>query len=262
MAASGWCREAWTGTVMSREAHVCVQRERKSTHACSGFAACWQSNKGREREKGRSFLLAPRSWLLTENRLGLFYLQLRFGLVFFACGGKSVWSCLLTIPPPGLEIGDWSFFADWNLSSTELESGNAIGAFLQTPAPVLDKIFGPMGAQILSSAGLGSGNLIERAQFPPAPALDKSRSPIFCVRFPHCKQNRRTVSKKTSIVGKQDARKFWGGISCGHPLGWPGRTSTVKWLCQDLEAQVKQALRCEQPWAEGHGCPWPQGGAE
>ena len=48
-----------------------------------------------------------------------------------------------------------------------LESGNAIGAFLQTPAPVLDKNFGPMGARSLSSTALGSGNLIERAQSPP-----------------------------------------------------------------------------------------------
>ena len=32
------------------------------------------------------------------------------------------------------------------LSSTELESGNALGAFLQTPAPVLDKSSGSMGA--------------------------------------------------------------------------------------------------------------------
>ena len=71
------------------------------------------------------------------------------------------------------------FFADWNLSSTELESGNAIGAFLQTPAPALDKISGPMGAWFLSSTGLGSGNLIERAHFPPEPALDKNQSPSF-----------------------------------------------------------------------------------
>ena len=69
-------------------------------------------------------------------------------------------------------------FADWNLSSTELECGNAIGAFLQTPAPVLDKISGPMGARFLSGTGLGSGNLIGRTQIPPAPALDKNRSPI------------------------------------------------------------------------------------
>ena len=66
---------------------------------------------------------------------------------------------------------------DRNLSSTELESGNAIGAFLQTPAPVLDKIAGPMGARFLSSTGLGSSNLIGRAQFPPVPALDKNQSP-------------------------------------------------------------------------------------
>ena len=69
------------------------------------------------------------------------------------------------------------FIADRNLSSTELEYGNPMGASLRTPAPVLDKISGPMGARFLSSAGLGSGNLIGRAQFPPAPALDKNRSP-------------------------------------------------------------------------------------
>ena len=68
--------------------------------------------------------------------------------------------------------------ADRNFSSTELESGNALGAFPQTPAPVLDKISGPMGAQILNSTGLGSGNLIGTAQFCAAPALDKNRSPI------------------------------------------------------------------------------------
>ena len=51
------------------------------------------------------------------------------------------------------------------------------GAFLQTPAPVLDKFSGPMGARFLSSTGLGSDNLIGQAQFPPAPALDKNRSP-------------------------------------------------------------------------------------
>ena len=66
------------------------------------------------------------------------------------------------------------------LISAELESGNAIGAFLQTPAPALDKISGPMGAPFLSSTGLGSGKLIGRAQFPPAPALDKNRSPSLC----------------------------------------------------------------------------------
>ena len=34
-----------------------------------------------------------------------------------------------------------------------------MGALLQTPAPVLDQISGPMAARFLSSAGLGSGNL-------------------------------------------------------------------------------------------------------
>ena len=45
---------------------------------------------------------------------------------------------------------------------TELESGNALGAFLQTPAPALDKISGPMGARFWSSAGLQFATLIER----------------------------------------------------------------------------------------------------
>ena len=50
-------------------------------------------------------------------------------------------------PPPPKKIWEKKgLIADRNLSSTELESGNAIGAFLQTPDPVLDKISGPMGA--------------------------------------------------------------------------------------------------------------------
>ena len=67
--------------------------------------------------------------------------------------------------------------ADWNVSSAELESGNALGAFLQTPAAVLDKISGPMGARFLSSTGLWFGTLIARAQFSSVPRLDKNRSP-------------------------------------------------------------------------------------
>ena len=74
-------------------------------------------------------------------------------------------------------------FLENNLSQTEIYPVQnwslemVIGAFLQTPAPVLDKISGPMGARFLSSTGLGSGNLIGRAQLPPAPALDKNWSP-------------------------------------------------------------------------------------
>ena len=65
--------------------------------------------------------------------------------------------------------------ADWNLSSAELESGNAPRAFLQTPAPALDKIPGPMGPWLLSSTRLELGTLIRKTQVSPAPALDKSR---------------------------------------------------------------------------------------
>ena len=38
-----------------------------------------------------SFLLTVKIWF------GLFYLRLNYGLVFFAYGGKSVWSFLLTV---------------------------------------------------------------------------------------------------------------------------------------------------------------------
>ena len=61
----------------------------------------------------------------------------------------------------------------------ELGSGNAPGAFLQTSAPVLDNISGPMGAQFLSSNGLGFGNLIGRARLLSVPALDKTSLPGF-----------------------------------------------------------------------------------
>ena len=57
------------------------------------------------------------------------------------------------------------------------ESGNPLGAFLQTPAPVLDKISGPMDARFLSSTGLGFGTLIKGPQFFPVPGLDKIRGP-------------------------------------------------------------------------------------
>ena len=63
-------------------------------------------------EDGGSFLLTTRSFLLTvglcylrwsllltvEIRFGLLYSHLKFGLVFFAHGGKLVWSFLLTVP--------------------------------------------------------------------------------------------------------------------------------------------------------------------
>ena len=58
-----------------------------------------------------------------------------------------------------------------------MEAGNALGAFLQTPAPVLDESSGQMGARILYSTGLGFGTLLGRAQFSPVPALDRNRSP-------------------------------------------------------------------------------------
>ena len=82
--------------------------------------------------------------------------------------GKFCWEAPDLVSCPKREN-----LADWNLSSTELESGNAIVAFLQTAAPVLDKMSGHMGARFLSSTGLGSGNLIGQAHFPPAPALNK-----------------------------------------------------------------------------------------
>ena len=57
--------------------------------------------------------------------------------------------------------------ADRSSSRAELESGNAPGTFLQTRAPVLDGLSGPMGAQFSCSTGLGCGNFIGRAQYSP-----------------------------------------------------------------------------------------------
>ena len=68
------------------------------------------------------------SLMLTVQGLGLFYLRLKFGLVFFAYGGKSVWSFLLTVPP-GLEIRFGLFCLRF------LQSGNWVWSFLLTVPP-------------------------------------------------------------------------------------------------------------------------------
>ena len=57
------------------------------------------------------------------------------------------------------------------IPSTELESGNALGAFLQTPAPVLDETSGPMDARFLSVLGWGLVPPHRRAHFSPVAAL-------------------------------------------------------------------------------------------
>ena len=57
-----------------------------------------------------------------------------------------------------------------------------IGAFLQTTAPVLDKIYGLMDGWFLSSIGLGSGTVIGGREFLSAPSLDKIISLIFIFR--------------------------------------------------------------------------------
>ena len=44
--------------------------------------------------------------------------------------------------------------------------------FLQNPAPILDKISGPMGVHILSSIALGFGTLTGKAHVLSIPALD------------------------------------------------------------------------------------------
>ena len=73
----------------------------------------WKPPLWQPQKKGGSFLLTARSLLLTvglcylrwsflltvEIRFGLFCLRWKIGLVFFAYGGKSVWSFLLTVPP-------------------------------------------------------------------------------------------------------------------------------------------------------------------
>ena len=64
--------------------------------------------------------------------------------------------------------------AERDMSSTELESGNATERFLQTTTPILDKISGPMCVQFLSSIGLAFGTLIGKARLLPIRALDKN----------------------------------------------------------------------------------------
>ena len=154
-------------------------------------------------------------------------------------------------------------FADWNLSSTELESGNAIEAFLQTPAPVLDKISGPMGARFLSSTGLESGNLIGRAQFPPATALDKNRSPISGViranrKFEWFRRIGLTRYKNRGVNCEWLARiaratKFW---SCW-PWCRPG-------LSQEQTQVFKLFYTMEAKFVPGTkpACPWDNPGDE
>ena len=76
------------------------------------------------------------------------------------------------------------------LSSTELESGNLLGAFLQTPARVLAKI------------SLG------RAQFLAVPALDKIRSPI------HVQVHAKGVMRQ-HVVDKGSYKVSFSGVSDG-----------------------------------------------
>ena len=62
---------------------------------------------------GRSFLLTGKSFFclrlvfVAYGQLAwFFYLRLKFGLVFFAYSGKSVWSFLLTVPTgPEIRFG-------------------------------------------------------------------------------------------------------------------------------------------------------------
>ena len=140
---------------------------------------------------------------------------------------KRSWRARSGAPPPTLH--DTSpldehcmILADWNWSSTELKSGSALGAFLQTRAPVPDKISGPVGARFLSSTGLGFGNLIERAQFFPVPALDKNRSPRYVLppRLPLLKKPTQilTPSWKTPRAGCK-------ALGCDLPMGLQDRES-------------------------------------
>ena len=87
---------------------------------------------------------------------------------------------------------------------------NALGVFLQTPAPVLDKISGPLGARFFSSTGLRFGTLIGRAQFFPVPALDKHQSPTR-----ECWEVLTSSAPQERKISPM--RKFLGRTSRGHP---------------------------------------------
>ena len=69
-------------------------------------------------------------------------------------------------------------FADWNLSSTELEPGNPLGAFLQTQPQYWIKFLDPWVHDFYPVPGWSSApSQRESAPFFPVPALDKNRSP-------------------------------------------------------------------------------------
>ena len=65
--------------------------------------------------------------------------------------------------------------ADWHVSSIVLESGNASGAFPQTPTPTLDKIPAPMDARFLSSVGFGFGTRIGRTRLFPREGANREK---------------------------------------------------------------------------------------
>ena len=77
---------------------------------------------------GKSFLLTVGLCCLRSIGLVFFCLRLKFGLVFFAYGGKSVWSFLLTVPP-GPEIRFGLFCLRFP------PSGNWVWSFLLTVPP-------------------------------------------------------------------------------------------------------------------------------
>ena len=57
-----------------------------------------------------------------------------------------------------------------------MQSGDGSGAFLHIPAPLVDKIPGPVSARFSFSTGLQFGTLLGREELLPARALDKSRT--------------------------------------------------------------------------------------
>ena len=79
----------------------------------------------------QALLSLRKNWQEESRLLNLRRLRSSRLFIFSNCPGKSERACR-----PGSPVKKLTRIEDWNLSRTELDPGNATGAFLQTPAPL------------------------------------------------------------------------------------------------------------------------------
>ena len=131
-----------------------------------------------------------------------------------------------------------------------LEPGNASGAFLQTPTPILDKIPGLMDARFLSSVGLGFGIRIGRS-----------------TTLPNTLTGQKLISHHLSGTEKQPKHEVFGRDiprTSGRIPGWTSRPKKLsplhsgaqenKAFCADVldpkarTSMIRGGLRKTFPW--------------